>query len=259
MIIDGFMFNNELDILEMRLEELYPVVDRFVLVQSWQNFRGNPKELSFHKGEKRWEQYADKIDQVNIGMTGVEGDAWAKEQFQRNVIGEIAKVWSKAPDDILIISDVDEIPKRHVIESASMFHHGLDDGPCGISMKMYYYSLNVRKGEGEWDACRILKMRDLTTAQEIRHSEPLISLAYEGRGGWHYSYLGDDQFISDKLKAFSHSELDTPEVHAKIADNRAALLDPYNHGEQLHIEEFDWAKAPHAVRNNPEYWRKYIA
>jgi beta-1,4-mannosyl-glycoprotein beta-1,4-N-acetylglucosaminyltransferase len=46
-IYDCFPFFNELDILEIRLNELYDVVDYFVLVESRCSFSNNPKLLFY--------------------------------------------------------------------------------------------------------------------------------------------------------------------------------------------------------------------
>ena len=45
MIYDCFMFFEELDILDMRLNILDKVVDKFVLVEGTRTFRGTPKKL----------------------------------------------------------------------------------------------------------------------------------------------------------------------------------------------------------------------
>jgi beta-1,4-mannosyl-glycoprotein beta-1,4-N-acetylglucosaminyltransferase len=245
VIIDGFMFYNEVELLHMRLEELYPVVDRFVLVQAHHTFRGVYKETTFKQYDPQWEPYIDKIEMVNVGLSGGAGP-WERETYQRNVISTLAKDLY-APDDILIISDVDEIPRREVVAQAETL---VANGPVALEMKLYYYALNLYKGG--WGAVKMLRVSDLTTAHEIRHAGfPAVE-----DGGWHFSYLGDESFISNKIKSFSHLELDTPEVHAKIAENRKNLLDPYNHGEKLVIENPKFW--PHAVQNNPEQWSKYI-
>ena len=53
-IIDCFIFYNELDMLELRLNELYDVVDHFVLVESTKTFVRNDKELYFENYKERF-------------------------------------------------------------------------------------------------------------------------------------------------------------------------------------------------------------
>ena len=54
MIYDCFTFFNEFDILEIRLHEMNPWVDRFVLVESAETFSGNPKPLWFEENKQQW-------------------------------------------------------------------------------------------------------------------------------------------------------------------------------------------------------------
>lgn len=250
-IVDGFLFYNEVDLLEMRLEELYPVVDEFLIVQADKTFRGEDKPSYFDCIDPRWDKYMDKIKWTTVVIPDNLTTPWDREKYQRDTISDDMSIFCKK-NDICIISDVDEIPRREIIEQireqrATDF---LMDGPRGLEMDLYYYSLNAYAGE--WGAARVLRARHLTTAEEIRHSDvDLIPF-----GGWHFSYLGDDAFISNKLKSFSHSELDTPEVHNSVGQNRAMLRDPFNHQQQLEIHDLAWL--PYAVKNNPKKWSKYL-
>ena len=60
-IFDVFLFFNELDLLELRLETLYEVVDYFVITELFETFSGNSKSSLFEKEKKRYEKYSDKI------------------------------------------------------------------------------------------------------------------------------------------------------------------------------------------------------
>lgn len=251
MIIDAFLFNNELDLLEMRLEELSPVVDLFILVQADKTFRGNPKPFYFDKEDPRWRPYYHQIR--DFRGTWPMGSTWDREIAQRNSLSEIIK--SEAyyePDAICIVSDVDEIPRRNVVSVLPMRTNDLDRFPASLGMDLFYYSLNVKAGT--WGGAKVCLADDLTTAQELRHDPTVWTIP---DAGWHFSYLGDDDFISNKLRSFSHSELDIAAVHARIPYNRERLLDPFNHGEKLQVVEIDdtW---PEAVKNNPEKWERYV-
>lgn len=57
-IIDCFMFCNELTLLQLRLKELYDVVDHFVLVESNISFTGTPKPTTYNDNKHMFAQYA---------------------------------------------------------------------------------------------------------------------------------------------------------------------------------------------------------
>ena len=54
MIIDCFTFYNELDLLELRLEELDEHVDKFVIVEATTTHSGKDKDLYYAKNAHRY-------------------------------------------------------------------------------------------------------------------------------------------------------------------------------------------------------------
>ena len=60
-IFDVFLFLNELDLLELRLKTLYPIVDYFVITEINETFSGESKSLIFEKNRERFKQFNKKI------------------------------------------------------------------------------------------------------------------------------------------------------------------------------------------------------
>ena len=81
-VVDAFIFFNELDLLEMRLEELFDVVDVFVLVEATRTFRGEPKPLHFAENRSRFQPYASKIRHVVVTDLPDGDDPWVREYFE---------------------------------------------------------------------------------------------------------------------------------------------------------------------------------
>lgn len=250
MIIDGFTFFNELDVLKIRLEELYPVVDRFVIVEGSLTFRGNPKPFYYEENANLYEKYWDKIHHVKVhGNHSTSLDkrrqSWEREYYQRNQIAQ--GFFGTQPDDIVIISDVDEIPRRSAIAQ-------LNPEPIQrFLLKQFYYGINVYAGS--CGASKATRIKYFTTAQGTRNTDPPgIEDA-----GWHFSYLGDADHISTKFKSFSHWELDIPEITnvAKINQRMSKIQDLWgqNHGyERVEIDD----TYPEAIKDDLEYYAKYI-
>ncbi|MGA0894211.1 MAG: N-acetylglucosaminyltransferase, partial [Ilumatobacteraceae bacterium] len=63
-VIDAFPFNNEHDILECRLVELYDSVDAFVLVEATRDHQDHAKPLWYAEHAERFAPWADKIVHV---------------------------------------------------------------------------------------------------------------------------------------------------------------------------------------------------
>ena len=83
-IYDCFIFRNELDLLEIRLTELYNQVDYFVVVESTHTFQGAPKELILQNNWSRFQQWHDKMIHIVVDDMPLLGDAWQNEHHQRN-------------------------------------------------------------------------------------------------------------------------------------------------------------------------------
>ena len=119
MIYDCFTFFNELDLLEIRLNVLNDVVDKFVLVEATTTFSGTPKPLYFNENKKRFDKFASKIIHVIINDTPIQpktiiGEYWSWEFFQRNAI--VRGLVNCKETDTILISDLDEIPNPNQIK-----------------------------------------------------------------------------------------------------------------------------------------------
>ncbi len=259
MIYDCFTFFNELEILDIRFEELDPVVDCFVIVESDYTFSGKPKESFFKDNMMRYAKYINKIKVVNVEADlGV--SAWQREFNQRNGIMhglENKNGIADTPDyvnddDIILISDADEIPRRSVIEN-------MDQSlPVqGFGLPAYYYGLNVSSGDQH--SIRAVKYSELkkSTPQNVRTLD-VDSIPCQWDAGWHFSYLGDVEHIIKKFQSFAHTELDRPDTTdaETVRARMKAGGDLWGDGHVYDIVEIDetW---PEAIKKNRERWRRY--
>lgn len=119
-IVDGFTFFNELDLLEIRLKYLYDVVDYFVIVEADTSFNGEAKQMFFKENSERFSPFMNKIIYVPINMKSYEDEkkvAWKREEFQRNSILNGLINLDITDTDLILISDVDEIPDVEILKS----------------------------------------------------------------------------------------------------------------------------------------------
>lgn len=110
-IIDCFLFNDELDVLEIRLNLLSPYVSLFVLVESCKTFDGQDKPFYYEENRERFGDFADKILYIKVeDMPEKDG-----EQYQRNAITDTVHYLNKQQnldvDDLVFISNVNEVPE----------------------------------------------------------------------------------------------------------------------------------------------------
>lgn len=236
-IIDSFIFYNEIDLLTYRLNILDPIVDYFVIVESTHTFSGKEKPLFFNENRNLFEKFINKIIHIIVddfpykypNIDYEKQQQWENEKYQRNCISRgIDLIENKNENDLIIISDLDEIPDPRIllkIKNGEIIVHF-----NSLEMDAYYYNLNL-KFEKKWCYSKIIiysiyKSSNLSI-QQIRMScnQPIINNA-----GWHLSYFGDNEFIKNKLINFSYQEYNNDSftnldfIKSKI-ENNMSLFD----------------------------------
>jgi hypothetical protein len=215
-IVDCFIFYNELDMLKFRLEYLYDTVDHFVLVEMYKTHSGNLKPYYFNDNKDKFAKYLDKIVHVMVDTDYVPvvqpklkfglkkpklKPNIQREMYHRNYIRSGLDKLVLNDNDIVIISDLDEIPDRNTLKELK--NTGLD-GIYSLSQDMYYYNLNCKLQE-KWSHSKIIQWINVkysTSIQLIRAG----TFPYLNRpGGWHFSYFGNVDFIKNKLNNFCHA------------------------------------------------------
>ena len=207
-IIDGFTFYNELVMLKYRLTLMYPVVDYFILVEATTTHVGNKKELYYQNNKEQFAEFQDKIIHIIVDDMPHTNNSWDPEKYQRKCISRGFSNIEMKDDDILIVSDLDEIPNPQTILKLK------DTGiPTLSALKqhLYYYNLNTYLHDS-WLHPVVLTYKQLINEYNgdtdfVRG----IRNAIIENGGWHLSYFGNANFISNKLKNFAHTEFSSDE------------------------------------------------
>lgn len=206
-IYDTFIFNDELDLLELRLEFLDKSVDFFVIVESKRTLSGLEKPLHFFNNKDRYQKYQHKI--VYLESPVNDKPAWEYEYFQRNYIKKALTHCKE--NDWILISDVDEIVNIPYILSQTK-----EIKPYLIEIPMYYYWLNVKTNSTYFvnliSPWKYIQNFDIG---ERFHTYPKVFSNRienkESKNGWHFSYLFGNNVnkYQQKIKSFSHQEYNT--------------------------------------------------
>lgn len=213
-IIDCFIFYNEIDILTYRLNILGDIVDYFVIVESIHTHVGKEKELFFENNKflfKKWENkiihivvddFPYKFPNINISKS----EQWINENYQRIKIADGINKLVLNNDDIIIITDVDEIPDKNILYKIK--NNEIIVTINKLEMDFYYCNLNHKKNS-LWPSARIIsyeKYRTFKNCNDIRNYNCSNKIE---NGGWHLSYFGDANFIKNKIQQFIHQEFNT--------------------------------------------------
>lgn len=247
-IIDCFIFYNEIDLLTYRLNILNDVVDYFVIVESTHTHVGKEKKLFLNENTHLFEKFNGKIIHIivddfpykhpNIDIS--KSQQWINENFQRDQIKRGIDKLDLNDEDIITITDLDEIPDPNTLLKIKNNETTVDINI--LKMDFYYYNLNTKLQE-EWHNAKILsfqKFNELSiSCNSIRFYNNCKII---DNGGWHLSYFGDSKFIKNKIEQFTHQEYNNDhytniEKIEKRVNNFNDLYDRNNHNMKLSIKD----------------------
>ena len=204
-IYDVFLFNMELDMLEVKLAEMSRYVDAFVLLESSISTTGLPKPLYFDEAKPRFSGYAEKIVHLKLNSSGSGPDSWARECYQREQL--FAGLRDVRDGDVVIVTDVDEIIRSEVLRTLKECS-GYSNGNLQFDMRLYYYAYNLRH-PNPWSVKGTVWNSTLNlTAQDVRHAASQSIKHTFNDAGWHcsccFSTIRD---IRNKMVHYTHTDL----------------------------------------------------
>jgi len=243
-IIDCFIFYNELNMLLYRLDILNEFVDFFILVEAKYTHSGKEKTLYYNDNKHLFEKYNNKIIHIVLddfpykypAIDYSKNQQWDNEHFQRNAIKYGIDKLEINKTDILIISDLDEIPDTELLKKIK---NGLllINNIYSLEQDFYYYNLNTKMGK-TWILSKIMNFDTYLnlniSCQDLRH----LNCSSIQKGGWHLSYFGDKYFIQNKIIHFGHQEFnnntftDLDKIEYKINNQ----IDLYSRNNEIIIK-----------------------
>ena len=207
-LIDAFMFFTEIELLEIRLHELDPIVDYFVIVESLEcHGSRNKKEPVLYNNWDVVKPFKHKVRYLLLEKLDPEftdpASGWLRENYQRERLLPAVLEVADSPDDILILSDCDEIPRAQALIDnrerwAAAIHR--------IGVDLFYYNVNSYTNVG-WARSTIGPLRGYQNAgglNKVRDGAGISGTILDG--GWHFSYFGDDVArLRNKVENFAHA------------------------------------------------------
>lgn len=256
-VIDTFSFNGEW-IVNLRLKYLDPVVDEFVIVESWQTHSGERKEKLFSEIHNDWfVPFIHKVKWLIIEeFTKLTHDwlednkhhswmidnheHWHREMQQRDFSQKYLQNKYCNEPFIVLVTDVDEIPKRDFLEEINHSFIFNQNKPIFMEMEFFYYNFQWRK-KYNWYKAYILPghLIDQTSFSMWRvNSLPSLVLR---SSGWHFSYFMTTQELVRKLRSFAHRECDKEHLrnNAHIKECFTQGIDLFSRGEDENLALFD--------------------
>jgi Glycosyltransferase family 17. len=150
----------------------------------------------------------------------------ARDYFQRENLKRGLENLSE--DDLVLISDLDEIPNLSNVNFAKINNNILI-----FEQKMFYYKLNLLYNDYTWHGTKAVKNKNFISPQWLRNikgkkyskwridvifsKKKYSNLYFVKNGGWHFTCLRTPEELEKKLLNFAH-HYEFEESGLKISD-----------------------------------------
>ena len=276
------MYYDEEIVLDLRLNILDKFVDEFVIVESKYTHSGEKRNLLFDinkyskfKNKINYivlEKQPNNLETVNTGDSEDKTNskyimnALKRENYQRNTIKK--GIEHASPDDLILISDVDEIPNL-----AELNINEIGNEIILFKQNFYYYKFNLKLENMPWFGTKACKYKILKSPQWLRNvkgknyplwrldvlfSEKKYSnIKFINNGGWHFSNMKTPDEIEKKMRTYLHHReydikpLGTNKIK-EIIKNKKSI---YNLRADMKTEKIDGTQDLKATDGNelPEF------
>lgn len=273
MVYDCIPFFNELDILKLRLHILNPIVDWFVIEESTVTFSGQPKELCFEKNKEMFQEFLPKIKYIVVDDSPAELSTHERDKYQKNAL--IKGLKDAGDEDILILSDVDEIPNPKVLKQ--IIEKFEPDNIYHLAQRMFYCYLNMEEVSGNllsitgefpgverrmWLGTKVFAKRNIPKEGIIDLREASTTAPNAVRveeGGWHFGYMGSrketdvSRRIGTKVVAAAHQEYNNQDTLAEARDRLILGQDIFGRKAKFGRVEIDNSYPEYLLEHLEEY------
>ena len=269
-IFDCITFYNANFLFKTRFNILKDVVDYFVVCEADKDHVGNSKKYNFDEDfyNKNMNKiiYIQATDLPDMKIKGKDDIKILKSQMEKLFAG----IKDAVDDDLIILSDEDEIPNPNTIKNfqSNNFKYGI------FLQNLYIYKINVQnlqEGNGNWPGSRICLKKNLKSFYKFKLLKPKNlnypfwridkekSIDLIKNGGWHFSYLMTPEQISNKINIMAHTQLNKKEFknQNEIKNKIKNLQDPFNRDYKLKKVEID-ESYPDYIRKNIELYSNWI-
>jgi beta-1,4-mannosyl-glycoprotein beta-1,4-N-acetylglucosaminyltransferase len=285
-LYDAFCMFNELDIIEIRLNELYDVVDYFIIHESTKSHTGKSKRLYFAENMERFEKFKDKIIYRCINDTpdnyAFLNPREAKSEWQRMVFDKINRqdFWDKNhlpysrdayekesiiysmynldEDDIVMFSDADEIPNANTVEYIK--DHFDIHSIYNLTQKHFWFYLNCMR-EDVWIGNTLLSFKNFKENSVINLRKWRRG-AMIPDGGWHFSFMGNPEIVKQKIQNYGEQSINTNNVTDNMGDFIKDCIknnhDFYMNPCKFNIVPLTYGTHPQYLINNQDKYKELI-
>jgi beta-1,4-mannosyl-glycoprotein beta-1,4-N-acetylglucosaminyltransferase len=263
---------NELDIAEIRIQENWDTTDYFVIAEASHTHAGNPKPYYLLENWERFKPYESKIRRIQIDESleeqrkqfPKETDEWVREKYQRFALQK--GLHDMQPEDLIIISDCDEVPRSEMIE---MIKEDTNDYDRYIlNVPHFHFRLNYMRVSPVSVFANILVCRGRAFTNPMREREHVFpwvptppDTVFIDHGGWHWSDFGNDEHVINKMKSFCHLDQNNKDIIESLKKLDWLIENKYDRDLSF-VKKFEYVVVddyfPKCITDNLDKWQHMI-
>jgi beta-1,4-mannosyl-glycoprotein beta-1,4-N-acetylglucosaminyltransferase len=276
-VVDSFIYFNEKELLELRVNLLKDHVDAFIICEANCTHSGKPKEFSCRKVAEELGLPLEKlmiieynippeellevteIDEVNANSSdsSKESKAWVRERLQRDAMLSVLKEFDD--DTVFIVSDCDEIIDPKHIKYFSSVARNQDNSVIKVPLVLLEGTANMRVHD-EWEnpvwwgnSMFIATKRHFAKATPtnirsgVNNPFPAVWITQDGKiiqdCGWHFTWMGDENRRKTKAESFIHyANIDS--VNTLSSESMKQMNNKTN---KYHLNKYPISKLPSQI------------
>ena len=293
-IFDCFMYFDEEQVLDLRLNVLNDFVDYFVIVESTQNHKGIKRELLFD--QSKFQKFKNKIiylvyDEIPKNVETISDNEDENEKDRKYIMNAVYRENSQRnfitnglqkadENDLILVSDVDEIPKLSSLNLSK-----IDNKILIFKQDMFYYKFNLAIPNFKWSGTKGVKKKNLKSPQWLRNikdrkyaffridtffsEKKYTNIKIISDGGWHFSNIKNAKMIEHKLRSYlHHREFDQVSLSVDEIDNliknKKAIYDlrvdkkVNKVGNGVVLNNYNLSKLPKYINENLDKYKIWL-
>ena len=294
-LYDCFMFYDESLLLEIRLNILNKFIDKFVISEAKYLHNGKQKKLNFNIND--FSEFRNKIEYIVVD-NDPEGIKYSnpkdsteksdnikilnslmRENYQREMLARGLR--SLDDEDIIIISDVDEIPNL-----TNFNFKDLKNDIAIFKQQMFYYKFNLYYKNFNLFGSKAVKKKNFISPQWLRNikskkyanwrldtffsKKKYRNIKFIENGGWHFTCIKKPKKVHEKLLSYLHhqdyesSKLTIKDIENKI--NKREILYDHSMDKKIRnkwltnkkLEIINDSNLPDYLKNNREIYNDWF-
>ena len=293
-IYDCFSYWDEDLLLDLRLNILNDHVDYFVVIEGDKTWQNNKKNFRFDIN--KFEKFKDKIiyliyDKEDQGIEIINENDHKNDKARKTIMNAVKRengqrnylqkgLDAAENEDIILISDVDEIPNLINIDFANFKNKIIQ-----FKQEMFYYKFNLVLPKLLWTGTKGCRKKNLISPQWLRNikdrkysilrpdiffsKKKYSDIFFVKNGGWHFTNIKAPKDIKNKLSSYLHhieydeKPLDVNEIE-NIINKKTAIYDlnldkKLNKlGEGNKLESYDLNKLPIYIKENKKKFELWL-